>query len=89
MKLIEQFDNIEPIEPSAEWHNKLMQRIEQSTVTVDDKNATQWMIVSTVILLLINVYVFTNESIPKHQMQQNTYKNIAEELLISSNSSKY
>lgn len=86
MNILEQFDQIETIEPSAQWNQRLMQRIDQTIQQKEKPFARNFIMLAIVFLLAFNVFSFTKSYLNDRALQNSlVMKNIATEYLISTN----
>jgi hypothetical protein len=86
MNILEQFDHLETIEPSAEWNQRLMQRIDKTSQLDEKPLARNIIMLAIVILLAFNVFSFTKSYLNDREVQNNiVLKNIATEYLITTN----
>ena len=83
--ILDQFDNIKNIEPSADWNEKLFQRIEHSSHRSD--NLTRNLVLTAVIILLaFNLFSLSNTLLnDRSQQHQADLNSIASEYLITTN----
>jgi hypothetical protein len=88
--ILERFGNISPIEPSAGWNDRLNQKIAHSGHASGNSYANKIVLFIIIALITLNLHVFSGYWIKLHAQQTNQeFKNIANEFLISTNSSKY
>jgi hypothetical protein len=86
MNILEQFDHLETIEPSAEWNQRLMQRIDKTSQLDEKPLARNIIMLAIVILLAFNVFSFTKSYLNDREVQNSiVLKNIATEYLITTN----
>jgi hypothetical protein len=88
--LLEKFEQLDSIEPSTEWTDRLMYRMDQ----IDKKPAvlpgSKMVLYAILLLLLVNIISFSKSWLNERSQQNSlNMKNIASEYLISTNSSKY
>lgn len=90
VNLFEQFDHLNAIEPSAEWNERLMKRLQGPGKKKNNYSGGQWALYAIFLLLAINVVSITTSWL-NERAQQNALnmRSIAAEYLISSNSSKF
>jgi hypothetical protein len=88
--LFEQFDSLNAIEPSAEWNEHLMMRLNGPGTKKNDYSGSKWVLYAIFLLLAINMVSITTSWL-NERSQQNALnmRSIATEYLISSNSSKF
>ena len=88
--ILEQFENLSSIEPSAEWNDKLMQKLNRSQKVSGNAPANKFVLFATVVLLAVNVFSFSNKLKSDYEQQsKEKLKNVATEFLINTSSSKY
>ena len=88
--IIEQFESISSIEPSAEWKDKLMQKLSRSERTSGNTYANKLVLFAAVVLLAVNMFSFSNKLKSENEQQsREKLKKIATEFLINTSSSKY
>ena len=88
--ILEQFESISSIEPSAEWKDKLMQKLNRSQRVSGNAPANKLVLFATVVLLAVNVFSFSNKlKSDNEQQSREKLKNVATEFLINTSSSKY
>ena len=88
--ILEQFESISSIEPSAEWNDKLMQKLNRSQRTSGNAPANKLVLFATVVLLAVNVFSVSNKfKSDNEQQSREKLKNVATEFLINTSSSKY
>ena len=88
--ILEQFESISSIEPSAEWNDKLMQKLNRSQRTSGNTSANKLVLFATVVLVAVNVFSFSNKlKSDNEQQSREKLKNVATEFLINTSSSKY
>lgn len=86
MNILEQFDHLETIEPSAEWNQRLMQRIDKTSQLDEKPLGRNIIMLAIVILLAFNVFSFTKSYLNEREVQNSiVLKNIATEYLITTN----
>ena len=88
--ILEQFEHINSIDPSAEWEARLMQKLEHSQSVSNNTSSNKLVLLATIMLLAVNVFAFSSK-LKSDSEQESTakLKNVASELLINTNSSKY
>ena len=88
--IFEYFESLETLEPSEEWNTKLLQKLAHSK-RVSVKGVTNYLIIVLMLVIMsLNVYAVSGSLISYRQKQNTmTLKNIASEILISTDSSKY
>lgn len=87
MNILEQFDHIETIEPSAQWNQRLMQRIDQTGQYGEKPLARNFIMFAVIFLLAFNLFSFTKSYLNDRALQDSiVLKNIATEYLITTNS---
>ena len=88
--ILEQFESISSIEPSAEWNDKLMQKLNCSQRTSGNTSSNKLVLFATVVLLAVNVFSLSDKlKSDNEQQNKEKLKNIATEFLINTSSSKY
>ena len=88
--ILEQFENLSSIEPSAEWNDKLMQKLNRSQRVSGNAPANKLVLFATVVLLAVNVFSVSNKlKSDNEQQNREKLKNVATEFLINTSSSKY
>ena len=86
MNILEQFDHLETIEPSAEWNQRLMQRIDKTSRQEEKPFARNIIMLAIVILLAFNLFSFTKSYLNEREVQNSiVMKNIATDYLITTN----
>ena len=87
MNILEQFDHLETIEPSAQWNQRLIQRIDQSGQHEEKPLARNLIRLAVILLLVFNLFSFTKSYLNDKALQDSiVLKNIATEYLITTNS---
>ena len=88
--ILEQFESLSSIEPSAEWNDKLMQKLNRSQRVSGNASANKLVLFATVVLLAVNVFSVSNKfKSDNEQQSREKLKNVATEFLINTSSSKY
>ena len=88
--ILEQFESISSIEPSAEWKVQLMQKLNRSQSVSGNPPANKLVLFATVVLVAVNVFSFSNKlKSDNEQQSREKLKNVATEFLINTSSSKY
>lgn len=88
--LFEHFEQMESIEPSPDWNDRLLSKIEQSVEKKEDHYFSRLVLIAIFLLLILNVFSLSKSYLrEKSQMEMADMKRIASEYLISTNSSKY
>ena len=88
--LLERFEHMKSIEPTAEWNEKIMFRINQSDAKKDKNFGSRLVLFAIFLLLAINVFSVSKSWLQERSQQNTTnLKDIASEYLISTNSSKF
>ena len=88
--ILEQFESISSIEPSAEWKGKLMQKLNHSQRVSGNTSSNKLVLFATVVLLAVNVFSVSNKfKSDNEQQSREKLKNVATEFLINTSSSKY
>ena len=88
--LLERFEHLKSIDPSAEWNEKLLFRISHPGSKKHENRGSRLVLLALFLILAINIF-----SLSKNWFQERTLQNdtnlrvIASEYLISTNSSKY
>ena len=86
MNILEQFDQIEILEPSEQWNQRLMQRIDKTSQQEEKPVARNFIMLAIVLLLAFNVLSFTKSYLNDRALQNSlVLKNIATEYLITTN----
>ncbi len=87
MNILEQFDHIETIEPSAQWNQRLMQRIDKTSQHEEKPLGRNLIRLAVIFLLAFNLFSFTKSYLNDKALQDSiVLKNIATEYLITTNS---
>lgn len=90
VNLFEHFERLNSIEPSAEWNEKLLHRIEETSTKKLDFSGSRWALYTIFLLLAINLLSFSKSWLnERSQLNAANMRNIASEYLITSNSSKF
>lgn len=90
VNLLERFEQLPTIEPSVEWKEKLMLRLEESNMKKQDTSGSRWAIYFLFLLLMVNVIAYSRDWWKENsQMNTVSMRSIATEYLITSNSSKF
>ena len=88
--ILEQFESLSSIEPSAEWNDQLMQKLNHSQRVSGNASANKLVLFATVVLLAVNVFSVSNKlKSDNEQQSREKLKNVATEFLINTSSSKY
>ena len=88
--ILEKFESISSIEPSAEWNDKLMQKLNRSQRVSGNAPANKLVLFTTVVLLAVNVFSFSIKlKSDNEQQSREKLRNVATEFLINTSSSKY
>ena len=88
--LLERFEHLKSIEPSAEWNEKIMLRINQPDAKKDSNTGSMLVVFAIFLLLAINVFSVTKSWLNERSQQNGTnLRAIASEYLITTNSSKF
>ena len=88
--ILEQFESLSSIEPSAEWNDQLMQKLNHSQRVSGNASANKLVLLATVVLLAVNVFSVSNKfKSDNEQQSREKLKNVATEFLINTSSSKY
>jgi len=86
IKILELFNHLETIEPSAEWNQRLMQRIDQTNQKEDKPLAGRVLMFAILLLLAFNLFSFTKSYLNDRELQNGlVLKTIATEYLITTN----
>ena len=86
MNILEQFDHLESIEPTAEWNQRLMQRIDKTSQHEEKPHAGTFIMLAIVVLLAFNLFSFTKSYLNDRALQNSiALKNIATDYLITTN----
>jgi len=90
INLLEQFDQLTPLEPTAEWSDQLLERISQSDSKSYDLQSRRLFYLVVAFLLAANALSLTRSWL-NDRSQQNSMdlKTLASEYLISTNSAKF
>ena len=90
VNLIEQFERLNSIEPSAEWNERLMLQLNGPGVNKRGYFGGQWVVYALFLLLAINLVSITTSWLNERSNQNAlNMRSIATEYLISSNSSNF
>ena len=90
VNLIEHFDHLNSIEPSAEWNKKLIHRLDESRRKKQDFSGSRWVLYAIFLLLAFNLVSFSKSWLnERSQLEAANMRNIASDYLITSNSSKF
>lgn len=88
--LLQQFEDLAPIEPREEWKEQLLQNLGQSSITSHRIPTYAWMMVALIVLLSINILSFSKGFTSQNSDKNvSNYKTVANEFFITSSSSKY
>jgi len=88
--LLERFEHLKSIEPTAEWNEKIMLRINQPDANKDSNTGSQLVMFVIFLLFAINVFSVTKSLLNERSQQNHTnLRIIASEYLISTNSCKF
>ncbi len=88
--IFEQFERINSIEPSAEWEAQLMKKLKRTQSGSGHTSSNNLILLATVLLVVINLFWVSNQLKSDNEQQSSEkLKNVANELLISTSSSKY
>jgi hypothetical protein len=88
--ILDQFENLGTIEPSSEWDERFFNKLSHSSPVQGKNYAGRMIIYAMVLLFAINIFSFIESRHSAFRYQKlNSLKNIASELLISTNSAKY
>ena len=90
INLLEQFDQLAPLEPSAAWNDQLLERISQSDSKSHDLQSRRLFYLVIALLLAVNVLSLTRSWLNDWSKQNSMeMKTLASEYLISTNSAKF
>jgi hypothetical protein len=90
INLLEQFDGLGYIEPSTDWNDRLLKRLESKKRRSGRSKANQMLLLTILVLLAVNLFTYTRSFwVDVREQKNNNYKKIASEFLITTNSSKY
>lgn len=88
--ILEQFERMDSIEPTAEWETQLVQKLNRTQRDSRQTTSNNLILLTTVVLLAINVCWFSKQFMSDNEEQSRAQlKDIANELLINTSSSKY
>ena len=88
--LLEQFDKLPTIEPSGEWGEQLLTRINQSGTKSHEILSLRLVYLAVVLPLAVNIFSLTRSWINERSQQESmNLKTLASEYLISTDSSKF
>ncbi len=88
--LISQFDHLNSIEPTAEWNEQLLRRLNQAGQKSKRLSGNRLALLAIILLFAINVYSLSKSWLnERSQENSNGLRSIANEYLISTNSSKF
>ncbi|MBA3665508.1 MAG: hypothetical protein H0W61_15045 [Bacteroidetes bacterium] len=88
--ILEQFENLTPLEPSAEWDKGLWEKLDRPYTKQDSGPFTRIVLLGLLFLLSLNVYYICGDLLSDKKTQTSSkLKTIASEYLISTNSSNY
>ena len=88
--ILEQFESISSIEPSAEWKDKLMQKLNRSQRVSGNAPVNKLVLFATVVVMAVNVFSVSSKlKSDNEQQSREKLKNVATEFLINTSSSKY
>ena len=88
--LLDKFEHLPSIEPSADWNRELMSRIDQSGASVHDHSVRKLVLFAILILLAVNIFSLSKSWLNERSLQNNdNLKEIAAEYMITTNSSKF
>ena len=91
-KFIDQFNQLETLEPSANWESALFNKIELSANARKERgnSASKGLFILSIILRSANLFIVTRDQlIQHHSVEPSKYKTIATEFMISTSSSKF
>lgn len=90
INLLERFEQLGSIEPTAEWNERVMFRISQPDIKKGKNFDSRLVLAAILLLLAINVFAVTRSWLhEKSQQDGSNLRDIASEYLISTNSSKF
>jgi len=90
INLIDKFDQLDSIDPSAGWDEKLLSKINQPRYKRADYSGTRLIFFAALILLVFNLFSISKNWINERSERNRTnLKYIASEYLITTNSSKF
>ena len=88
--ILEQFERMDSIEPTAEWEAQLMKKLKHTQSDSGHTSSNKLILLTTVMLVAVNLFWFSNQLKSDNEQQSSEkLKNVANELLISTSSSKY
>ena len=88
--LLERFEEMKSIEPSAEWNEKLLFRISLPGAKQDKNSGNRLVLLAIFLILAINVFSLSKSWLQERSLQNDSsLRVIASEYLISTNSSKF
>ena len=90
INLLEQFDQLPILEPSAEWQEQLLTRTNQTGSKSNELLSLRLVYIAIALLLVVNILSLTRSWLnDKAQQESINLRTLASEYLISSNSSTY
>lgn len=90
INLIEKFDQLDSIDPSVGWDEKLWTKINRPGNKNADLSGTRLLFVAILILLVFNLFsISKNWMDERSQLNKTSLRSIASEYLITTNSSKF
>jgi hypothetical protein len=90
ISLIDKFDQLDSIDPSAGWEEKLLLKINNPQTKNADYSGTRLLFFAILILFIFNLFSVSKNWMNERSRQNITnLKNIASEYLITTNSSKF
>jgi hypothetical protein len=88
--VLELFENLEIIEPSADWEEKFSGKLSLSHNIPGGMPAKAWVLLAVILLFTVNLISFSKSWQNDTALQKGkNLKNFASEFLINTNSSKY
>ncbi|MEI7423600.1 MAG: hypothetical protein WCK18_15965 [Prolixibacteraceae bacterium] len=88
--LLDRFEHLESIEPTAEWNERVMFKINQPAANKEKNFGSRLVLFAIFLLLAINVFSVTKSWLQERSLQDGSnLRVIASEYLISTNSSKF
>ena len=88
--ILEQFESISSIEPSAEWNDKLMQKLNRTQRVSGNTSSNKLVLFATVVVMAVSVFSVSSKlKSDNEQQSREKLRNVATEFLINTSSSKY
>ena len=88
--LYQQFEQLHPIAPSAEWSSQLHHKWQQTRLQHPSKGISKVLVLGVALLIGLNVFALSSSLINRSkQAKLSRSKTVAGQLLISTSSSKF